>query len=250
MRPTRFSILSVSFLASLLVTAAMTAQTAQAADVYSKTVSASLDSAHLSTIAVEILGAQKEMIRVLDSVFADSAKFEIDVSSDSQSSVDSYSVPVTSTADGKTQLGGGSGSYQCQLSRFNGVITSIEGLCITEVRLYLPKSANSLVTVSGKVISGSITSIDGLITSLKAATFSSDKEEVLSSFITDAKKRGAGRIATITEIKQIMDIFGTFDAKKVAFTFSGMAIDPQNAEQARSAIFTFDQDAAIAALAK
>lgn len=201
-----------------------------------------------SEIALDIIGLSAERVVVVEMKDVRGARLEADVFATNELDAKTYTLMTMGKGSGKVAVKAATSSYRCDMISINGRMRVNAGLCLTEVRLYLPRSADTRVSLDGKPIYGSITTIPALKEALRAARFSSDKEEILQEFIGAFEKRV--RFVTIEEVIEIMGVFGSFDALDVAEAFSGRVTDPENAEQVADHVFGFDRDKAVRALSR
>lgn len=207
----------------------------------------------LETLDINVTGLDAKGVKILDSADL-STKIEIDVAgvSDHQSDVEHFSVSIDHTLETESKISWSANSYKCLYLFKNGVLSKLKGFCVIAARLYLPKKSTTLVTVSKKVIHGSIQKVSMLIEAIQSETFSSDKEKVLKSFVDAKRAAKSGRYITAAEVITIIQLFGTFDGEKVAKAFSGYVIDPENVtkDSVEPHVSTFDVDEVVELLKK
>lgn len=122
----------------------------------------------------------------------------------------------------------GSASNQCSKSMVNGEYISLKGVCIDKLVVSVPENLKPKISADKKMItflahesapqnSTSVISshdINLLISRLKKATFSADKEQVLQEFVEVQKSIGADRLL-VHDLVSVIKI-NTFDDAKIA----------------------------------
>lgn len=188
----------------------------------------------LNTSAIMLSEAYSN-ITILVKPNADSISVSLNLVGESDDSVDSYlrswelKASGTSVVNLSVSPSGGGASNSCSKNVINGRYLKLQGVCVEGLVVTVPNNMKPKISSDKKMVtmfekapttvqSGTIIpskSVNQLINDLDDATFESDKEEVLQSFIQLQKQAGSNRRLLVNDLIKVLDLMSFDNGKMV-----------------------------------